>query len=359
MPAGRANRPRQDNRKTELELTDRQRAILKAVIEGYVQSATPVPSEKIAGMPGLKFSSATVRNELVELEDLGLLTHPHTSAGRVPSDFGYRYYIEHLMTETGLTPIEAQTVWHQFHQVEAEIDEWLPLAASIMSQMARTPALVTKLRSRDQRIKRVEMVSVQDDLALVVLIMQSGSLQQRLLRLDAPIEREELLKTANRLSDLLAGKSAHMVAQAAPALAGLDRDLVLMLARMMEQSERSWGGDIYYEGIGYASGEPEFGKAERLMELLSAMQRGSSLEGLFSEVLGSGDLRVVIGSENQAEDLRHWSVVLRRYGPSDEAAGVLGLVGPTRMRYWRSVALVQFMGDLLDRLVEQSLSQRR
>src|SRR5512142_2320373 len=99
-------------------LTDRQRAILKMVVESYVLTASPVPSEKLAGQPGLKFSSATVRNELVELEDMGLLTHPHTSAGRVPSDLGYRYYIEHLMTEKGLTPIEAQTIWHQFHQVE-------------------------------------------------------------------------------------------------------------------------------------------------------------------------------------------------------------------------------------------------
>ena len=342
-----------------IELTDRQRAILKAVVENYVLTASPVPSEKIAGTPGLKFSPATVRNELVELEEMGLLTHPHTSAGRVPSDVGYRYYIEHLMTESALTPVEAQTVWHQFHQVEAEIDEWLPLAASVMAQMARTPAIVTKLRSREQRVKRLELVHVQEDLALVVLIMQSGSLQQRMLRLDEPIEREELIKIANRLSDVLAGLSGRQVALKARALNGFERELATVVARMMDQSERSWGGDIYYEGIGYVSSEPEFGKAERLMELLSVLQHGSSLENLFSEVLDSGDLRVVIGSENRSEEMRRCSVVLRRYGPSDEAAGVLGVVGPTRMRYWRSVALVQFMGDLLDSLVEHSLRQRR
>ncbi len=340
-------------------LTDRQRAILKMVVESYVQTASPVPSEKLAGQPGLKFSSATVRNELMELEDMGLLSHPHTSAGRVPSDLGYRYYIEHLMTERGLTPIEAQTIWHQFHQVEAEIDEWLPLAASVMAQMSRTAALVTKLRSREQRLKRVELVSVQDDLALVVLIMQSGSLQQRMLRLDGAVQREELVRIANRLSDMLSGKSSRQVELTAATMAGLDRELAVEVGRIMEQSERSWGGNIYFEGIGYVSGEPEFGRAEQLMELLEVLQRGSRLEPLFSEVLDRGDLRVVIGSENQAREMRSCSFVLRRYGSSQEAAGVLGVVGPTRMRYWRSVALVQFMGDLLDRLVEQSIRQRR
>lgn len=140
---------------------------------------------------------------------------------------------------------------------------------------------------------------------------------------------------------------------------GMDRELATLVGRMMEQSERSWGGDIYFEGIGFVSGEPEFGRAERLIELMDALQRGSLLGPLFSEMLETGDLRVVIGSENQIEEMRGCSLILRRYGRSDEAAGILGIVGPTRMRYWRTVALVRFMGDLMDRLVEQSLRQRR
>ena len=342
-----------------MELTERQRAILKMVVESYVQTATPIPSEKIAGQPGLKFSSATVRNELMELEELGLLTHPHTSAGRVPSDIGYRYYIEHLMTETRLSPVEAQTIWHQFHQVEAEIDEWVPLAAAVMAQMSRTAALVTRLRSREQRVKRIELVSVDNDLVLVVLIMQSGSLQQRVLRLDQPADREELIKTANKLSAILAGKTGSQVIREAETLSGLEQELANTAARMMEQSQRSWGGDIIYEGIDYISVEPEFGRVERVIDLMEALHHGSRLEPLFSEVLDTGELRVVIGSENQDEDMRRWSVILRRYGLSDQSAGVLGVVGPTRMKYWKTVSMVRFMGDLMDRLIEQSLQQRR
>jgi heat-inducible transcriptional repressor len=343
----------------DMELTERQRTILKTVVESYVQTAAPIPSEKIAGQPGLKFSSATVRNDLMELEELGLLTHPHTSAGRVPSDVGYRYYIEHLMTETRVTPVEAQTVWHQFHQVEAEIDEWVPLAAAIMAQMSRTAALVTRLRSREQRVRRVELVSVDDDLVLVVLIMQSGSIQQRMLRLEKPAERDDLIMTANVLSGMLAGKTGNQVLREATRLFGLEQELATVVARMIEQSQRSWGGDIIYEGIGFVSVEPEFGRVDRVVDLMEALQRGSRLEPIFADVLDSGELRVVIGSENQDEEMRRWSLILRRYGTSDQGAGVLGVVGPTRMKYWKTVSLVRFMGDLMDRLIEQSSQQRR
>ncbi|HEX2923026.1 MAG TPA: heat-inducible transcriptional repressor HrcA [Chloroflexota bacterium] len=338
-----------------MDLTERQQSILKMVVEEYVLSAAPVPSEKIAGRPQLKVSSATVRNEMVELEDLGLLTHPHTSAGRMPSDVGYRYYIEHLMTERGLTRMEQEMVWHQFHQVEADLDEWLPLAAAVTAQMARTAALVTKLHSPRNYVRRVELVAVQDDVALVVLILRSGSLQQRLVRLASPISREELIRTANRLSEQLEDLDHAQVQKKIDSLEGLDHELGQVVVRLMEQSERPWGDSIYYEGIGFISGEPEFGRPARLMELVETLQRGAPLGPLLQDVLTSDDLRIVIGGENESEQMRGWSVVLQRFGVSDQATGVIGVVGPTRMRYWRAVSLVRFMAELLDRLVEQSL----
>jgi heat-inducible transcriptional repressor len=342
-------------RSSRLELTDRQQSILKMVVEEYVHSAAPVPSEKIAGRPQIKVSSATIRNEMVELEELGLLTHPHTSAGRIPSDGGYRYYIEHLMTERGLTRMEQEMVWHQFHQVEADLDEWLPLAAAVTAQMAHTAALVTKLHSTSNRVKRVELVAVQDDVVLVVLILRSGGLQQRLVRLASPISREDLIRTANKLSDQFENLGHNQLTRKLASLEGLDQELGQVVVRLMEQSERVWGDSIYYEGIGFASGEPEFGRPARLMELVETLQRGVPLGPLLQDVLTSGDLRIVIGGENESEQMRGWSVVLQRYGVSDQATGVIGVVGPTRMRYWRAVSLVRFMAELLDRFVEQSL----
>lgn len=337
-----------------VEISERQQAILKTVVEDFVVTAIPVPSERVVGRSGLKVSPATVRNEMMELEDKGLLTHPHTSAGRVPTDLGYRYFLEHLMTEVGLTPMEQQTIIHQFHQVESEVDEWGPLAAAVTAQMARSAALVTKLQSREGRLKRIELVSVQDDLVLVVIILHSGALRQRLLRLDQPIEREELIRASNRLSGLLKGKNSAQIARAVSNLAGVDWDVAQVVARTMEQDRWNWADAIYYEGISFISEQPEFGRTQQFIDLMEVLQRGGSLAPLLAEVLEAGGMRVVIGKENLAEQMQGCSVILKRYGPSGEA-GVVGVVGPTRMRYWRSVSLVRFMGGLLDRLVEQSL----
>lgn len=342
-----------------MELTERQQTILKKVVEEYILTAAPVPSERLAGQPGLRVSSATVRNELVELEEMGLLAHPHTSSGRVPSDVGYRYYIDHLMSETWLSPTEQQTIWHQFHQVEAEVDEWGPLAAAVTAHSARSAALVTRPQARRERVKRVEPVFIQEDVVLLVLIMRSGGVQQRTLRMDQPVEREQLIRAGNRLSELLEGTSAAEVSRTALQLQGLDQALAQAIARLMEQTERSWGDALYYEGINFVSGEPEFGRADRIMQLLDALQRGAVLSPLLQDTLESDRLKVVIGSENELLQMQGCSLILKRYGPSDDAEGVVGVVGPTRMRYWRAAALVRFMADLLDRLAEESLRERR
>ncbi len=338
-----------------VEISERQQAILKAVVEEYVITAAPVSSERIAGRVGLKVSSATVRNEMVELEEMGLLSHPHTSAGRMPTDHGYRFFLEKLMTLSVLTPTERRTVWHQFHQIESEVDEWGPLAAAVIARMARSASLVTKLHARETRLKRVELVSIQDDQALVVVILRSGGLQQRLLRLDHSVRREELARIANKLSDLLADRSCAQVARAISVLVGAEQEIGQVVARMLDQSQRNWSDAVFYEGIGFISAEPEFGRTQQFMDLMDVLQRGGPLAPLVSQVLESGGLRVVIGRENEVEQMRSCSVILTRYGQSSEAAGVVGVVGPTRMRYWRAVSLVRFMAELLDHLVEQSL----
>jgi heat-inducible transcriptional repressor len=342
-----------------VELTERQKAILKMVVEEYVATAVPVPSDRVARHPELRVSSATVRNDMVDMEELGLLTHPHTSAGRVPSDLGYRYYIDHLMTETEMSEMEKEMIWHQFHQVEEEVDEWVPLAAVVMARMSRSAALVTKPYRPQNRLKRLELVSVRDDLALVVLILQSSEVRQRPMRLEQPMEREDLLRLAGRMTGLLEGKTASEISYIAPDLAGAERNLARLIARLMGQSSPGWSGGLYYEGIDFVSVEPEFGRTERLMELVGALRQGSTLAPILSGARASDDLRVVIGAEADTERTRGYSFILKRYGPSGEDSGVVGVVGPTRMRYWRAVGLVRFMADLLDRLVDRTLDKGR
>jgi heat-inducible transcriptional repressor len=345
--------------RARVELTERQRNILKIVVEEYVATAVPVPSEKVARRPELKVSSATVRNDMVDMEELGLLTHPHTSAGRVPSDLGYRYYIDHLMTETEMSEAEKDMIWHQFHQVEEEIDEWGPLAAVVMARISRSASLVTNPHRPQNRMRRLELVLVRDDLALVVLILQSSQVRQRPLRLDRPGNRDELLRLAARMTALLEGKVAPEINHMIPDLIGVERDLARLVVRLMGHGQPGADGGLYYEGIDFVSAEPEFGRTERLMDLVAALRQGSALAPILSGARASDGLTVVIGAEAPSDQMRGYSFILKRYGPSDDASGVVGVVGPTRMRYWRAVGLVRFMADLLDRLVDRTLERGR
>lgn len=342
-----------------MELSERQESILKMVVEEYISTAVPVPSDRIARRPEVRVSSATVRNEMVELEELGLLTHPYTSAGRVPSDLGYRYYIDRLMTATELSGVEKDLVWHQFHQVEEEVDEWGPLAAVVMAQLSRSAALATKLYGVQNRVRRIELVSVRDDLALVVLILQSSEVRQRPVRLERPMQRAELLGLAERMTNLLEGKAPQEVGRLGNDLPGVEGDLARLVARLMDQGRPGWIGSLYYEGIDFVSAEPEFGRTEVLMGLIGALRQGSMLAPILSDTRASDELRVVIGGEAPSEQMKGYSLVLKRYGQSGEVAGVVGVIGPTRMRYWRAVGLVRFMADLLDWLVERKLERGR
>src|SRR5581483_775038 len=172
------------------ELTPRRQWVLKSIVEEYVASATPVSSEHVARKATTPISTATLRNEMAALEELGLLRHPHTSAGRIPSDAGYRYYVECLMGPAELQAAERRTIYHQFHQVEFSIDEWLALARAVLARALQNAALATPPLASRPRVRRVELVPLQERTVLLVLMLQSGHIRQQMLPLEEPLDRE-------------------------------------------------------------------------------------------------------------------------------------------------------------------------
>ena len=203
------------------ELSTRRRWVLKSVVEEYVTTATPVSSETVARKAPTRISTATLRNEMAALEELGLLRHPHTSAGRVPSDVGYRYYVERLMGRGDLQPAEQRTIYHQFHQVEFDIDEWLALARAVLAQALHEAALATPPLAQRARIRRVELVPLREDMLLLVLMLQSGHIRQQALPVDTPLGRDELNRLSNMLSATLDGRDVSGVRENAALALGL------------------------------------------------------------------------------------------------------------------------------------------
>lgn len=343
--------------KTE-DLTDRQREILKVIVQEFVVTATPVSSETVVYKYRLPVSTATVRNEMAELERQGYITHPHTSAGRLPSDKGYRYYVEHLMERSmGLSLAEKRTIQHQFYQIQLEMNEWLRLAATVTARTAQNAAVVSSLHTRESesRLKHVQFIEVQERLVLMVLVTQQGTIKEQMLSLEEPINQDELSVISLRLNSQLNNlDKAQIEISYRDWPQGLARYLASRIAETLRVLDQRLDAQLYREGLTNILNQPEFSDIVRVRQVLETIESGAALTTIIPEVISSDDsgVQVIIGGDDRYDDLRLLSVVLARYG-IDGVAGVVGVVGPTRMEYGRSISTVQYIAELLSALVNE------
>lgn len=341
------------------ELNDRQRAVLRAVVEDYVTTAVPVGSKALVARYRLAVSPATVRSAMAELESMGLLTHPHTSAGRVPSDLGYRVYVESLMRESQLDRADQLMIRHQFSQVQLTSNEWLRLAASILAGSTRSAAVVTPARSRRARFGHVQLAALPDGTRLVVLVLADGNVTQR--RLDrAALERElpgtaldqaELDAAATQLNAELHGLSAPQVRRRAARLQALPSRVAETIAALLEDADGVIVEEVFTDGIVHVLEQPEFTEGTKLRPVLEALQRSDFLEQLVPVLTRSGGVHVIIGHENSNDAMHEVSLVFAPYGAPDRALGLLGVLGPTRMPYPRAIPTVRYLSGLMNELI--------
>jgi heat-inducible transcriptional repressor len=327
-----------------VDLTERQRRTLAFVVREYVESAQPVGSETLVRRRGLNVSSATIRNELAALEELGYLMHPHTSAGRVPTEKGYRYFVETLMEEFELPPVEQRMIRHQFHQVTLDVDQWMRLAAAVLARASRNTALVTAPLSTSCRFKHLQLVSINEQVALLVLVLQDGALAQ-------PIAQEELMRASNRLNDHLAGLNLDQIRALALSLSAFENDVLRIVANLMRQIDERSTHDVYRDGIMDILRQPEFSAIDRMQALLEMLEQRTVLEGMLSDFAPERGVQVIIGGESQRDEMSDYSMVLTRYGLPGEAGGIVGVLGPLRMHYARTIGVVRYVSSLLDDLM--------
>ncbi|MFL5755932.1 MAG: heat-inducible transcriptional repressor HrcA [Chloroflexota bacterium] len=336
----------------------RTQAILRAVIEEYVSSAQPVGSTALVERYPLGVSSATVRNVLAELELAGLLTHPHTSAGRVPTDAGYRYYVESIGELVALPQVEQLMIRHQFGQVEFASEHWFRLAATTLASLTRAAGLATPAKPRAAHIRHLDLVSMNERLASLILVLREGSLRQILITLDEPTDQRTLESTANRLNALLEGRTATEAARALaklPAGEGstdLTRRVGERIVRTLREFDAATIEDVFSDGLLNVMSAPEFAQSEKLRRVFAALENRVYLGGLIHDVATSGAVRVFIGRENASEEMAEVSLVLAPYGKPGAAVGVVGVLGPTRMAYPQAIGTVRFVSGLMNELVD-------
>jgi heat-inducible transcriptional repressor len=352
-----ARRPR----RTIGSLDERSDSILRAVIDEYVSSATPVSSGSLVSNYPLGVSSATVRNILSELEALGLLTHPHTSSGRVPTDAGYRYYVQVLADEWSLPPVEQRMIRHQFGQVEFSSEGWFRLAASTLAANTRIAGLATTAKPQSARARRVDLVTVQDRLAMLVVLFKEGTMKQALQNLPAITGQDQLDRVASLLNVLAVDRTADEIDAALGDLprgeeSTDDMDLLRRigegLVRTMREFDAASIDDLFSDGLLNVMAAPEFDRSDKVRRVFAALENRVYLGSLVEAVARAGTIQIFIGHENRPLEMQDVSLVLAPYGRIGHAIGVVGVLGPTRMPYAQAIASVEFVSGLMNELVE-------
>lgn len=337
-------------------LSERQKIVLALIIHEHIRTTQPIGSKNLIEQYGLDMSSATVRNEMAALSEMGYLRQPHTSAGRVPTEEGYRYFVGQLMGNTELPSNTRSTITHQFYQAGQDVDQWMRLAASVLANQSKAAALVTSPQIVRTRFKHLELIELRGRQILMVLVLTGGDVRQQMLTLAEPVPQERLSAVAERVSTLCHGLDYEGMTAIVSTADALDQDILKLLTSAMRQ-ENLLTGEVYRDGLINVLEEPEFAEASSARRALRVLEERPFLEDLLAQTIVNSDIgsvQVLIGGEGNWEELSDCSVVLARYGVPNLATGAVGVLGPVRMRYGQTISAVRFVAGLLTELVAES-----
>ena len=341
-----------------MELSERKKKILRAVVEYYVRTAEPVGSKALLELADLNVSSATIRNDLADLTEQGYLEQPHTSAGRIPSPKGYRLYVNELMEEQRLSLEETRQINDALHLKMKELDKVIDQAGRMVSQLTNYPAFALTGNARRATIRRFDLILVDSSSFIVVAMTDSSVVKNKLIRVPADLSEPQLQLLTTLLNTSFIGKTLDELTpelmRVAEHAAGTSYGLInLVVSFAMEVLEDLENSQVYTAGASHILDHPEYqdvGKAQKLMSYISQEQAMS----LALPAMGDENTKILIGPENVADELKDTSVVLASYDIGDGLKGVIGVVGPTRMDYGKVAAKLSYVADGLSKLFGQN-----
>jgi heat-inducible transcriptional repressor len=339
-------------------MDDRTQSILMAVVQSFIQTADPVGSRTISKRFGFGLSSATIRNVMADLEELGFLEQPHTSAGRIPTDKGYRCYVDHLHEFEPLSLVETDLISQRYRHYRGEADEVIAATSRLLSEVSRYAGVVLCTFST-AKFNRVECVKVRGKQVLAIFVMESGIVQNKLVTLDEEMTQDELHTISNYLNQEFSGQPLHTIRQQVLERMAEDKAQYDRLAqRAMSVGIKTFEdaaetiGDIYLGGTANIMDQPEFAaNVERMKDIFRAFEEKSRLIHILDRCLSETGVNVIIGSETPFADIRDCSFVTRTYSYDDQTLGVLGVVGPKRMAYPRIMAIVDYTADFVSEIL--------
>jgi len=339
-------------------LTNRQLQILQVIVDDFIMFAQPVGSRQISKKQGITFSPATIRNEMADLEELGFLEKTHTSSGRVPSEKGYRFYVDHLLSPQGINSRDIQQIQSIFNDRLVEVEHIIRKSANILSELTSYTSILLGPDVQRHRVKRFSIVPLSSDTAVAIIVTNNGHVENRMFNLPPGFTASELEKMVNILNERLIGVSledlhtkleAEVLAVLQQHVRSADDFIRSLVTATMHNSESK----IFYGGKTNMFNQPEFHDLNKVRMILDLMETNSQVQSLFHP--NESGIQIRIGSENKQLEMENCSVITTTYSIGEDQQGAIAIIGPTRMDYKRVVALL----DVLRMDLTQAFTKNR
>ena len=337
-----------------MELTERKKKVLRSVVDLYIRTAEPVGSKAITELPDMKYSSATIRNEMADLTTMGYLEQPHTSAGRIPSAAGYRLYVDELMADYRLSMDEAKSINDSLEAKMQRVDKMVEKVAKLVSQATDLPAISVASRAGGATVSRFEVIEAGSGSYLLILMLSNDEVVNKRIRLPLQLEEADLKLLAALLNatmtDISAEELTPELLERVMRSAGKAASLVPVIVEFTSETlRRSGSANMAVAGQMRLLSHPEYRNIDKAQKVINGLDE-ESLSGLPAVMQNASGTKVIVGPENVSEELKDTSVVMTKFDIGDGMQGMIGVVGPTRMDYAKVTARLSYFAESLSKM---------
>ncbi len=341
-----------------MSLNNRKRLILQAIIEDYINTAEPVGSRTISKKYLTSVSSATIRNEMADLEELGYIEQPYTSAGRIPSDKGYRLYVDSIMNQSLINAKKIEYIKQEFVEALGEIDDLIKYASKLLSNITRYTSIAMAPQFSKTSLKHIQLIGIDSVNVLTVIVTDAGIVKNSVIRMEENIDTYTLGKISNILNEKLTGLSLDElnnldISALSSEINGYNEVLLKVLPELFQALKYSDKIEVYHDGAANLLDLPEYSDVQKARDFLNVLEEHDILFKVLDE--SSKDLSVTIGKENKVTQLKNCSLITATYSLNGKTIGSIGVVGPTRMEYTKVISVVDCLTQNLNEILSKLL----
>lgn len=334
-----------------MALTKRKETILHIIVNAYISTAIPIASKAVAYNSVLQVSPATVRNDIADLAEEDYIIRAHLSAGAIPTDKAYRYYVESVETEDRLSYNERHQLQQLFQKKESETEQWVQNIAVSLANLVHNVAIITSPKALPCRFMHLDLVALEDFVALLVLVLHEAKVGKKLLSFKQKITQDELTTISNKLNAIYKNMTGSEITEALIDLPPNEKEITSNIVDMINYEDKHECNKPYLEGLHLMFSQPEFTVSEKILSLLELLEGENWWENILSYGIVSGGTKVIIGGENENEAWRDLSLIISEYGVDKKAKGIIGVIGPKRIDYGKVINSVNVLSSLLSRSI--------